>query len=271
MRKKLGAGALIAVFAAVLGPSQAAAAAVPFPNSMVSTGDSITRAFDMNLDCLLKDCPQYSWSTGDSTQVLSQYRRLLAVNPGISGHNYSLAKTGSKVADLVGQLAYAGYFKADYVTVLMGANDLCTSSAATMTPTASFLNSFYTALSYYFYYNPGGHVFVSSIPDIFQLWATMHTNQNALNAWSLFKICQSMLAASNTDADRQAVVQQEAVDNYILANVCLVFPNCRWDNYATNTFKFPAADVSTIDFFHPNLAGQNDLAAVSWKASYWGT
>lgn len=271
MRRKLGAGALIAVFAAMLGLSPAAAASLPFPNSMASTGDSITRAFDSNPDCLFKDCPQYSWSTGDSSLVLSQYRRLLALNPGISGQNYSLAKTGAKVADLPSQLAYSGYFKADYVTVLIGANDLCTSSAATMTPTATFLNNFYTALSYYFYYNPGGHVFVSSIPDILQLWTTMHTNQNALNAWALFKICQSMLSASNTDVDRQAVVQQEAVDNYILANVCAVFPNCRWDNYATYVFKFPAADVSTIDYFHPNLLGQNDLAAVSWKASSWGT
>jgi len=270
MERKWGAGALIAVFAAVLGPSHVLAAGVAIPNSIVSTGDSITRAFDSGLDCLFNDCPQYSWSTGDSSQVLSHYRRLLALNAGISNLSYSLAKTGAKVADLPGQLAYAGYFKADYVTVLIGANDLCTSSAATMTPTATFLTEFYTALSYYFYYNPGGHVFVSSIPDILQLWTSMHTNQNALNTWALFKICQSMLSASNTDADRQAVVQQESVDNYILANVCTVFPNCRWDGNAAYLFKFPAADVSTIDYFHPNLLGQNDLAAVSWKASYWG-
>lgn len=271
MRKRWIAGVVLALLAAALGPSPVAAATLPFPNSMVSTGDSITRAFDSNSDCLLADCPKYSWSTGDSPLVLSQYRRLLALNPRLSGQNYNLAKTGATVADLPSQLAYAGYFKADYVTVLMGANDLCTSSPATMTPTATFVTDFYTALSYYFYFNPGGHVFVSSIPDIFQLWSTLHTNPNALITWGLFHICQSMLSSSDTDADRQVVVKQEAVDNYVLANVCAVFPNCRWDNYATYAFKFPAADVSTIDYFHPNLLGQNDLAAVSWKASYWGT
>jgi hypothetical protein len=28
--------------------------------------------------------------------------------------------------------------------------------------------------------------------------------------------------------------------------------------------------VSTVDYFHPSLQGQNNLAAVSFKSSYWG-
>src|SRR5436305_11933186 len=76
-----------------------AAAAPPYPNSMASTGDSITRAFDMSIFpwCLLTDCPAYSWSTGTNTSVNSQYRRLLTRNPGISGHVYNDAKTGANM------------------------------------------------------------------------------------------------------------------------------------------------------------------------------
>jgi hypothetical protein len=42
-------------------------------------------------------------------------------------------------------------------------------------------------------------------------------------------------------------------------------------NYAAFGVHFPASEVSTIDYFHPNVAGENDLAAVSWKASFWGS
>ena len=60
----------------------------------------------------------------------SQYRRLLAVNPAISGHGFNDAKTGAKMVDLDGQVTTAAGQGVQYLTVLMGANDLCTSSAA---------------------------------------------------------------------------------------------------------------------------------------------
>jgi len=67
------------------------------------------------------------------------------------------------------------------------------------------------------------------------------------------------------------VVVQEQADNGVLAAVCAQFANCRWDGYAIYNFKFPASDASTVDYFHPNFSGQNDLASVSWRASYWGS
>jgi lysophospholipase L1-like esterase len=248
-----------------------AAVTQPLPSSMAAAGDSITRGFDATSSCLLRDCPQLSWSTGADASVDSQYTRILALNPAIAGHQYNVAKSGAKMSDLQGQVHAAGYYKIDYVTVLMGANDVCTSSAATMTPTRTFAVQFYNALTDYFNLNPGGHVFVSSIPDIYQLWAMLHTNTTAVATWNLFRICQSMLAKTNTAADRQTVANQESADNYALRYVCTTyFANCRWDNLATFSVKFAASDVSTVDYFHPNPAGQAALAATTWTAGYWG-
>lgn len=36
-------------------------------------------------------------------------------------------------------------------------------------------------------------------------------------------------------------------------------------------FNFPATDISSIDYFHPNMAGQNDIARITWGASFWGS
>ena len=239
---------------------------------MASTGDSITRAFDMSIWpwCLLTDCPAYSWSTGNSSSINSQYRRILAKNPAISGHAYNDARTGANMSELDGQLVTAAGQSVQYVTVLMGANDVCASSQASMTPTATFQSEFEKALTDFFAHDPGARVYVSSIPNIYWFWSVLHTNASARSAWQTYGICQSMLSPNNTEPDRQNVVTRETADNQALATVCAGFANCRWDNLAGYNFKFPASDISTIDYFHPNRTGQNDIAAVTWSASYWG-
>jgi len=281
MKRRLGLTiGLLAMVAGLIPLS--AGAAPPLPNSMASTGDSITRAFDMSFWpwCFLSDCPAYSWSTGTSSSVNSQYRRILAGHPGISGHVYNDAKTGANMSALDGQLVTAAGQAVQYATVLMGANDLCTSTIAAMTPTVTFRSEFQQALTDFFAKDPSGLVSVSSLPNIYQLWSVLHTNPSAQSVWKTFNICQSMLNANDTEAQRQQVVSQEAADNQALAAVCnsvlpngvtRAFPNCRWDNYAGFNFNFPTSDISTIDYFHPNLAGQNDIARITWGASFWGS
>src|ERR1019366_2191965 len=65
-------------------------AAVAFPNSIASTGDSITRAY--NTGSPFADNPASSWSTGTTAAVNSHYLRILAKNSGISGHAFNDAK-----------------------------------------------------------------------------------------------------------------------------------------------------------------------------------
>jgi lysophospholipase L1-like esterase len=271
-RWSLLVAALLAVAGVLVAPATAqATTTVPLPSSMASTGDSITRSYDATLfGCFLADCPQYSWSTGTSTSVSSEYRRILAKNAAISGHGYNDAKTGADMSALDGQLATAAGQAVQYATVLMGANDVCTSSAATMTPTATFQAEFQQALSDFFGKDPNALVFVSSIPNVYQLWSLLHTNSSARSTWSAFHICQSMLASTNTDDQRQAVQQQEQADNAALATVCAQFANCRWDDLATYDYVFTTSDVSTVDYFHPSVKGQNDLAGIAWNAGYWG-
>jgi len=84
---------LVVVFAGLLPLS--AGAAPSYPNSMASTGDSITRAFDMSVWpwCLLSDCPAYSWSTGTSSSEGTSFFPLLTVLPEVSS-----AGTGVPIA-----------------------------------------------------------------------------------------------------------------------------------------------------------------------------
>jgi lysophospholipase L1-like esterase len=253
----------------VLLSAPARAAPPPLPSSMAALGDSITRAFDVC--CFYGDHPGNSWATGGwpLDDIQSHYERLRALNPAIGGHQFNDAVTGAKMSDGPGQAARAVSQGAQYVTVLLGANDLCTSSVANMTPTATFRAQFAATMATLDPDRRGVHVFVSSIPDILHLWNVLHTNGTARLVWGLARICQSLLASSNGDAQRQAVANHELELNGVLNDVCAGYANCRFDQLATYRFQFSAGDVSVLDYFHPDLDGQRKLAESSWAASWW--
>jgi len=264
---------LVAAFAGSGGVS----AGVAFPNSIASTGDSITRAY--NTGSPFADNPAASWSTGTTASVNSHYLRLLALNPAISGHAYNDAKTGAKMADLDGQLTTVASQHVDYVTILMGANDACTSSVSTMTPVtgtgSTFQSQFTTAMTHFTTASPNTKIFVSSIPNIYNLWSLLHSNGSARFIWALGSICQSMLASptstSSADVSRRATVLQRVVDfNTQLATVCSHYTQCRFDGNAVFKTTFSASDINTRDYFHPSTSGQAKLAAVTWSAGFWG-
>jgi lysophospholipase L1-like esterase len=248
----------------------AAASAAPSGNSIAALGDSITRAFD-TCSIAYIDCPANSWSTGTNTTVQSWYTRVLATNPGISGHNYNDAKTGAKMVDLQGQASAAVAQQASIVTILMGANDVCTSSVSTMTPTSTLGNQLRAALTTLTTGDPGAQIYVASIPNVYHLWEIFHLNWAADFVWTIAGICQSLLAnpRSTATADvqrRQQVANQVVADNATIGSVCAAFASCHYDGGAAYTVAFTTSDVTTRDYFHPSVAGQAKAAAAIWAA-----
>ena len=248
-----------------------ASAAPSLPRNIAGIGDSITRAADVC--CWYGDHPANSWSTGGGAfdGIKSHYERILALKPSIYRHNYNDARSGAKMADAPGQAQAAVNQGARYVTILMGANDVCTGSRSTMTSLSDFRAQFASTMSILASGLPSGkHVFVSSIPNIYQLWDLFKGNSTAQFVWSTANICQSMLSPTNTEDDRQAVLAREEAFNTILHDVCGQYIFCRFDDYAVFNYAFGASDVSKLDYFHPSLDGQAHLASVTWAHSWWG-
>jgi lysophospholipase L1-like esterase len=260
--------ALLALAAVLAAP--AAASAAPTGNSLAALGDSITRGFDT---CAIAytDCPANSWSTGTNGAVQSWYTRLLATNPAIAGHDYNDAKTGAKMVDLQGQASTAVSQQASVVTILMGANDVCTSSVSTMTPTSVLGDQLRAALTTLTTGDPAAQIYVASIPNVNHLWEIFHTNLAADVVWSVARICQSLLAnpRSTATADvqgRQQVANQVTADNATIASVCAGFASCHYDGGAAYNVVFTTSDVTTRDYFHPSVSGQAKAAAAIWAA-----
>ena len=237
------------------------------PASMAALGDSITAGFGTCL--LLATCPRNSWSSGDGTLVSSHYKRLAAANPAMHGHQHNYAVDGAVVADLAGQASQAVRAGAQYVTILIGANDACARDIDAMTSTTAFTAALGTALATLKAGLPAARVLVVSIPDVYQVWQVAHTNKSAVRAWSL-GICPALLAnpASTATADEQRRQRfRDRVDGYdtVLQRACAGYgPKCHYDGGAVHRVAFSVAQLSALDFFHPNTSGQNALAKATW-------
>jgi lysophospholipase L1-like esterase len=249
------------------------AQADPIPNSMAALGDSITVAFNTGGFPYI-DAPQNSWSTGSGSSVSSLYRRFLAQNTAIANQNYNFARSGAKVADLNGQAARVGA-NVEYVTILIGGNDVCTSSVSTMTSAADFRRDFAAAMATLHRQASAARIYVLSIPNVQYLFNAYRYSFSAQLVWAIGGICQSMLARpwsnSSTDrARREAVITRTRELNGVLREVCALYVLCRYDNDAVFNTPFGASDITTRDYFHPSLAGQNKLACVAWNNSGFG-
>ena len=264
----------LATLALLPGPKGASGVTGGYPDSMASLGDSITQAVNPGLS-LLGAQPQYSWSTGEEPTVQSHYYRILQQNSLISGNNHNDAVSGARMTHLNSQAQTTVSQGVEYVTILMGANDVCTSSEATMTPVQTFRSQFQQAMDALTSGLPDARIFVASIPDIYRLWFILNDNPSAVFIWSTFSICQSMLAnpesTAPADVERRDRVRQRNIDfNTELADACALYANCLFDNDAGFNAQFEPIHVSTLDYFHPSIAGQTLAASVSWDATYFG-
>jgi lysophospholipase L1-like esterase len=176
------------------------------------------------------------------------------------------------MADLYGQVQGVIARRAEYVTILMGANDVCASSEAGMTDVAVFRAQFAAALGSLTTSLPSTRIFVSSIPDIYQLFSLYRYDLGANAVWAVAGLCQSMLAYpfSNLPGDvaRRARVRQRNIDyNTQLAQVCATYTQCRFDGNVVFNTAFVRSDVTTRDYFHPSVSGQAKLAALTWSVA----
>jgi GDSL-like Lipase/Acylhydrolase family len=277
---------LIAVSSLLLllaGAARAEVAKVGPPSSIDALGDSITRGYDsQGSGCgSFADCPANSWATGTNSGVNSYFTRVKALNPSVvlaqpvktSTTGGNDAVTGAKMANLLSQAenAVKAPNKPGEVLILMGANDVCTSTEATMTSVSSFRSSLIAGMNKLSSGLPDGRIDVASIPNIYNLWKVLKSNLSAQLTWGLAGICQSMLASptSTTPANetrRLNVKKRNEEFNVVLKEVCATYIHCHYDNGAAFSVEFAASEVSTLDYFHPNTNGQAKAAATEFAA-----
>lgn len=253
------------------GPAPTGKPVAGLPSSMAALGDSITAGFGSCF--VLLACTRNSWATGANTSVDSHYLRIRAGNPKIRGHQDNFAVPGAKAVDLAGQADQAVRAKAEYVTVLIGANDACAGPAVGMTPTATFRSEVDAALGKLKKGLPKARLLVVSIPDLYRLWQLGHGDPHAVRAWRL-GVCPSLLTnptstAAADDTRRHQVADRVDAYDQELAGACRAYgKRCRWDGGAAHGVRFSLDLVNHVDYFHPDVQGQSKLAAVTYPGRF---
>ena len=243
-----------------------------YPNSIGALGDSITRGYNTGT-VPFTDAPRNSWSTGTRSSVESHYLRIREAAPAIFDRTFNNAVSGAKVADLDAQVAAVNEQAVAYVTILIGANDLCTRTVGGMTSVSAFRTEFEHAMAMLSAGSPRARLYVVSVPNVYRLWLVLRDNVLARTAWRTFDICQSLLEdPRSTDAEdvarRRAVRERNIAFNVVLDEVCALYVHCRFDEGAMFNDPFTSDDVSNRDYFHPSVRGQTRLARVTWSASF---
>ena len=241
------------------------------PSSMAALGDSITAGFGA---CLaLAACPRNSWSTGYGLRVDSHFKRIEDGNSAIRGHAHNLAVPRARAVDLAGQAGGAVRQKVEYVTVLIGGNDICRGPVDQMTSPADFREQVDRALGVLKKGLPRARVLLASVPDLYRLWEIGHTNSHAVHVWSL-GVCPALLAnpQSTAAADtrrRQAVRDRVSAYNAALAAACKAYgARCRYDGGAVHRTRFTLEMLNVLDYFHPDAQGQDALARVTYPGRF---
>lgn len=238
--------------------------------TMVALGDSITRAF--NAMFYYWDSPSVSWSTGKQKfdGFESHLERLQTLYPEKKVKAYNYGRTGALMKDLTRQVAKAIKKKPQYVTLLIGANDVCRWGADYQGKLDEFTQRLKTNLDTLVAEDPKVKITMSAMPDIYNVWNVMKDKSSCQTIWSVIGFCKELLGKNLTGTQRLAFRDRWAHANSNMASVAALYPQNVKFSDAPASYSFADKDLSTHDCFHPSMKGQGILANVTWQEGWFG-
>jgi lysophospholipase L1-like esterase len=228
---------------------------------MASLGDSISRGTDINL--LGQEDLADSWTTGASLPgslmnligANTPAYKMLSDNFAVSGE--SVLGTASKFDLQTGIVASKGY---DIVTVEIGADDVCNGHLGVAGSQTAFRDKLVSNLNLLVNSpNPPKIIALVSIPHIFALtqYPTLANSPICQAAWQLF--------CPNLQIGQAAFEAQWMAANQAISDAAAIVGGpVHFDNGILSGTAFTLPEVSTVDCFHPSIAGQTRIAAAIW-------
>lgn len=227
-----------------------------------SLGDSITAAFDARRPLPNREI---NWSTGERSSKLvnSHVLRIREAMPGKRVSSVNLAISGSKAPDVVKQAAKMATYRPDYVTLLVGANDVCSWPDQHAAALAAYEKDIRTILDTLVASNNEMKILVSAVPNM-PLLQRLGAENSCQARWNMLKICKPLLASDRTDEQRMAFASRWIDVNETLMRVSAEYPrNVRFASSVAEPV-FHVGHLSPYDCFHPNTSGQDFLAEKTW-------
>ena len=222
-------------------------------------GDSISTGFNSRN---IGDNRDLNWGTGVAPEIDSHLKKMKTM--GFIVHGYNNAKAGAKINDFKVQIDSVISNKADYVTITLGANDLCSWPANHQNQLEDFKQKFESELKRAIQLSPGIRFIISPVPNLFNLWEISRHQNQCQHRWDLFNICSPLLSSKRTLEERYAFTRRWEDLNNTLKEISSKFRDQVLFAEDVVDTTFAIDHISAIDCFHPSLAGQNLLANITW-------
>lgn len=234
---------------------------------MIAIGDSISRGF--NSYNFWRDAPSHSWSTGDATiyGFTSHFQKLQYILPNHDVVAINLAETGADVNIVDRYIPIAVREKPDYVTYMVGSNDVCGWYEDDPEVLRNYEIKVRSHLNQLTAARDDVRIVMVAIPDLYQVWTVAQEYTACRVIWDYSGLCAPMLATSRTPEQRQAFRGRWLAANRILKEIAEEFPfNIRYIGSLAE-YPFGPEHISSYDCFHPSVRGESLLAELTWKRS----
>ena len=256
----------IAAVAALAAASSASSetAYVGYPNSIAVIGHSGSTGEDSDPRQPHVEIRANSWATGTNPKVNSVYRRILAKNPKIKGHNYGLSQAGANVQQVLLQARQAMSMNPKPELVIVQVIDHDIVCPATKKDYAAFRVRVVAVLKE-LARGPTSRVFLVS------QFGSPGTYAKALTRAQRLAIAGSGPCDFINDAGKVVPAKAARLDKVIhayeaqLAVACKPFSKCRYDGGAFGRIVDKPAYI-TEDLNHFSVRGHAKAAAVAWAA-----
>ncbi len=253
------------------------------PRRLSSSGDSMSLGGDaeyyganVNASWVNGYYGYWQWLNG-YTNVNSHNQRISAIWGTVGRKNFVNAVGGAAMHDFPPQAMRAVKQKAQYVTVLMGHNDVCQTQAWMIPSDEDYERNFRLGMDVLKNGLPAGAtIYVVGIADLKRLWTVAQDKQalgivNCVRIWSLDRFpCSTVVDPDNTEVDRLYIQTRNVAFNDILRRVTAEYEAADTHHYyffsdVLFLYDFTEQEVSDLDCFHPSALGQTNIAEITWS------
>ena len=232
---------------------------------IISMGDSITAGFNTRWPGDLSNS-RYNWSTGSSKRVESHLHKLKE----IISHKIkpiNVAKSRSTSYQLKQQLEKVKAPTIDYLTLLIGANDVCDWQEDYAESQQKFRNNVHDIIEKAIEINTEVRIVLPAIPNMYRIYS--QGKDKCGGRWDYFEACPSLLSSKRTNEERLAFRDRLISANETLQELATNFTdNVKYVGEVYD-YEFTLDHVSRIDCFHPSIKGQNELARITWENGWY--
>jgi lysophospholipase L1-like esterase len=226
-------------------------------------GDSITTAFNAERS---GDDVAASWATGGE-RVLGHAHRLAAALPALTVRSVNAARAGAQAQDLELQVDRLLPSAPDYVTLLVGANDLTRWLLGGFGPAVDrYERDVRTAVLRLKEANPRVLILLGSLPDqsrVLDLVIARGLGGAAGGGWG------DLVPPSLRAGLQQAYTERWTAANRALEDVAAAYPGQVRLARGIARARFAGEHLSPLDSYHPSVEGQRLLARVTWDEGFF--